>query len=59
MKVYSGVVIIKKYADYDLEKLQYVGKGMHGKVYRIDSIRCLKVFKRKETWKNELKTLKM
>lgn len=53
------MISIKKYDDYDLDKLQFIGKGMHGKVYKIDSVRCIKIFKKKRAWKNELKTLKM
>lgn len=53
------VIYIKSFGGYDLEKLEFVGRGMHGNVYRIDLIRCLKIFKKKTPWKNELRTLKM
>lgn len=59
LNVSFEVIFIKSFEGYDLEKLECVGKGMHGKVYRIDSLRCIKVFKKKTPWKNEIRTLKM
>lgn len=50
---------IKKEHGYNLEKLQYIGKGMHGAVYKIDEHRCIKIFKKKETCQNEIETLSM
>ncbi|WP_291699619.1 hypothetical protein [Clostridium sp.] len=39
--------------------MEFIGRGTQGKVYRIDSQKCIKVFKRKKECKNELKTLLM
>lgn len=50
---------IKKEHNYDLTELQYIGKGMHGAVYKIDEHRCIKIFKRRETCQNEIETLAM
>jgi predicted Ser/Thr protein kinase len=50
---------IKKEHGYDLNKLQYIGKGMHGTVYKIDDCRCIKIFKKKETCEKEIETLAM
>ncbi len=50
---------IRKEHGYDLDKLQYIGKGMHGSVYKIDNHKCIKIFKKKETCQNEIETLAM
>lgn len=50
---------IKKEHDYDLSKLQFIGKGMHGSVYRIDDHKCIKIFKKRETCQKEIETLAM
>jgi predicted Ser/Thr protein kinase len=50
---------IKKEHGYDLNKLQYIGKGMHGTVYKIDEQRCIKIFKKKDTCEKEIETLAM
>lgn len=53
------MIIIKKYGDYNLKELEFIGKGIHGKVYKIDSTRCIKIFKDTSFYKKELKTLQM
>lgn len=53
------MIFIKVYGDYDLDKLEFIGKGIHGRVYRIDSNTCIKVFKKKEFYEKELETLRM
>lgn len=50
---------IKLYGGLELGKLELLGSGTQGKVYRIDSDRCIKVFKRRHTCEDELKTLLM
>ena len=50
---------IKKEHGYDLGKLQYIGKGMHGSVYKINEQKCIKIFKKKETCQKEIETLAM
>ncbi len=42
----------------DVSKLPLVGKGVHGKVYRIDKYRCIKVCKKTEAMQMEYKVLK-
>jgi predicted Ser/Thr protein kinase len=51
------VNIIKNYAGYDFRKLQLLGQGTQGSVYKIDFHRCIKVFKSKKVCKDELETL--
>lgn len=53
------VLIIKLYGNYDIDKLEFIGKGIHGRVYKIDSNRCIKVFKKMEFYEKELETLRM
>jgi len=51
------VIKIRLYAGLNLKELQLLGKGTQGKVYRIDSERCIKIFKKSEVCKEELETL--
>lgn len=53
------MINIKVYGGYDVDKLECIGKGIHGRVYRIDLKTCIKVFKKKEFYEKELETLKM
>lgn len=39
--------------------MEFVGKGTQGKVYKIDSQRCIKIFKSKNDCSDEIKTLLM
>jgi predicted Ser/Thr protein kinase len=48
---------MKQYAGFNLKKLQLLGQGTQGKVYKIDSQRCIKIFKSKKVCKDELETL--
>ncbi|WP_250814331.1 hypothetical protein [Clostridium swellfunianum] len=50
---------IKKEHGYNLSKLQFIGKGMHGSVYRIDDYKCIKIFKKRDTCQKEIETLAM
>lgn len=43
----------------DIKNLEFIGRGTQGKVYRIDSQKCIKVFKRNKECSNEVKTLLM
>lgn len=52
------MIFIKKYGVYDISKLELLGKGTQGKVYKIDSKKCIKIFKSKSVCKGELETLK-
>lgn len=39
--------------------MEFIGKGTQGKVYKIDSQRCIKIFKSKNDCSDEIKTLLM
>lgn len=45
--------------DINLKDLKLIGKGTQGKVYLLDSKKCVKVFKSKKDCNNEVKTLLM
>jgi hypothetical protein len=49
--------MIKPYGGFNIKELQLIGSGTQGKVYRIDSQRCIKIFKSKNICKDELETL--
>ncbi|GIM28563.1 hypothetical protein CPJCM30710_12290 [Clostridium polyendosporum] len=53
------MIVIKLYAGLNIKELELLGRGTQGKVYRIDSQRCIKIFKRKQVCKDELETLVM
>ena len=53
------MIIIKKYGEYDITKLSFLGKGMQGSVYKIDEARCIKIFSSEKTCRQEVETLKM
>lgn len=50
---------MKEKVCYNTKGLEYIGRGKHGKVYKLDNEKCIKMFKRKECFQNELKTLQM
>lgn len=43
----------------NIKDLELIGKGTQGKVYRIDSEKCIKIFKNKRDCNNEIKALLM
>lgn len=43
----------------NLKDLKLIGKGTQGKIYLLDSQKCIKVFKNKKDCNNEVKTLLM
>lgn len=43
----------------NIKKLDLIGQGTQGKVYRINSEKCIKVFKNKKDCNNEINTLLM
>jgi len=53
------VIFIKQYGGFNIKELELLGCGTQGKVYRIDSAKCIKVFKKSEAWCSELETLTM
>lgn len=56
---FKQVIIINRYAGLNLKELQPLGRGTQGKVYKIDSQRCIKVFRRKQDCKDEFEALMM
>ena len=53
------MIFIKLYAGLNINELQFLGAGTQGKVYKIDSQRCIKLFKRKHVCNDEIETLVM
>lgn len=53
------MINIKAYGGINIKELQLLGKGTQGRVYRIDSESCIKVFNYKRVCEEELKTLMM
>lgn len=51
--------VIKKEHGYNLRSLQCIGSGMHGKVYKIDNNKCIKIFKKAMVCQKEVETLAM
>lgn len=53
------MINIKLNSDINIKDFEFIGKGTQGKVYRIDSEKCIKIFKSKKECRDELKTLLM
>lgn len=53
------MINIKEYGGLNIKDLDFLGSGTQGKVYKINSEQCIKIFKRKASCKDELKTLEM
>lgn len=53
------MIFIKLYGNLNIKELQLLGCGTQGKVYKIDSERCIKIFKRKSACRDELDSLFM
>lgn len=53
------MIKIKLNPDINIKYLELIGKGTQGAVYRIDSQKCIKIFKRNKECSEELETLKM
>lgn len=53
------MISIKLYNDLNLKKLQFLGSGTQGKVFKIDSEKCIKIFKRKQICVDEIESLVM
>lgn len=58
MNFFLEVVIIKKYI-MNIKNLEFLGKGTQGSVYRIDDKKCIKIFKKKKSYEDELHSLLM
>lgn len=53
------MIFIKLYAGFNIKELNLLGCGTQGKVYKINSKWCIKIFKRKQICQDELETLTM
>lgn len=53
------MIEIKLYDGLNVKELKLLGSGTQGKVYRIDSQKCIKIFKKKSVCRAELETLTM
>lgn len=53
------MISIKQYGGLNIKELEFLGCGTQGKVYKIDSQKCIKIFKRKKVCIDELETLVM
>ena len=53
------MVVIQNYGEYNKKNLKFIGKGIHGKVYKINEDKCIKIFKKNSYCKKELSTLQM
>lgn len=53
------MIIIKLYDGININELQLLGSGTQGKVYKIDTEKCIKIFKKKQSCRNEIHTLLM
>lgn len=53
------MIKIKLYDGLNIKELKLLGSGTQGKVYRIDSQKCIKIFKKKSVCRAELETLTM
>jgi predicted Ser/Thr protein kinase len=51
------VISIKQ--SQNINELEFIGKGSQGKVYKINSQKCIKIFKNKKSCRDEVKTLLM
>lgn len=57
--LFNQVIAIKLYSGLNIKELQFLGAGTQGKVYKIDTQRCIKIFKRKQVCIDEIETLAM
>ena len=53
------MIIINIYSGLNINELKLLGQGTQGKVYQIDSTKCIKIFKRRKVCTAELETLIM
>jgi predicted Ser/Thr protein kinase len=53
------VIEIKALAGLEIDKLKLLGKGTQGKVYKIDTEKCIKIFKSPGVCSDEFETLFM
>lgn len=53
------MIVIKLYSGIDISELILLGSGTQGRVYKIDSKKCIKIFKKSSACKDEVETLLM
>lgn len=53
------MIKIKSSSNINIRNLEFIGKGTEGDVYKINSQRCIKIFKSKKTCKDEINALLM
>ncbi|WP_291649316.1 hypothetical protein [Clostridium sp.] len=53
------MIKIKLYDGININELQLLGSGTQGKVYKIGTEKCIKIFKKKQSCRNEIQTLLM
>lgn len=53
------MIKITKFSGFNIEHMQLLGSGTQGRVYKIDSQRCIKVFKHKKACRDELQSLEI
>lgn len=53
------MIKIKLYEDINIKDLECLGHGYQGKVYKINSKKCIKIFKKREECSDEIETLIM
>lgn len=53
------MIFIKLYSGLNVNELELLGSGTQGRVYKIDSKRCIKIFRKTSACKYELETLLM
>ncbi|KRQ86907.1 hypothetical protein ABG79_01398 [Caloramator mitchellensis] len=51
------MISIKYFEGININNLQLIGQGTQGKVYKINSDMCIKIFKNKESCNDEVKSL--
>ena len=55
--ILKGGRLIKLYDTLDTKSLDLLGKGTQGSVYKIDTTKCIKVFKKSKSCKDELHSM--
>jgi predicted Ser/Thr protein kinase len=51
------VIIIKQCEGLNIKELELLGSGTQGKVYKIDEKKCIKIFKKSSSCRDEVRTL--
>lgn len=51
------MILIKLYDKIEKKNLEFLGRGTQGSVYKIDNEKCIKIFKKRSSCKDELHSL--